>query len=95
MMGYRRRKKNILSAERLCMFEPLHAGKDLKFILYCFRLLFLLLLLEEFGSSEMNDWVSPLETNHSAPHFHAWQLTFNAIAMNKNAGLALQYSLLV
>jgi hypothetical protein len=58
MMGYRRRKKNILSAERLCMFEPLHAGKDLKFILYCFRLPFLLLLLEEFGASEVNDWVS-------------------------------------
>jgi hypothetical protein len=65
------------------MFEPLHAGKDLKFILYCFRLPFLLLLLEEFGSSEVNDWMSPLQTNQSAPPFHAWQLTFNAIAMNK------------
>jgi hypothetical protein len=66
------------------MFEPLHARKDLKFILYCFRLPFLLLLLEEFGSSEVNDWVSlSKQTNQSAPHFHAWQLTFNAIAMNK------------
>jgi hypothetical protein len=45
MMGPKE-KNNILSAERLCMFEPLQAGKDLKFILYCFRLPFLLLLLE-------------------------------------------------
>jgi hypothetical protein len=55
MMGPKE-KNNILSAERLCMFEPLQAGKDLKFILYCFRLPFLL-LLEKFGSSEVNDWV--------------------------------------
>jgi hypothetical protein len=63
------------------MFEPLHAGKDLKFILYCFRLPFLLLVLEDFGSSEVNDWVFLSKQIILPPHFHAWQLTFNAIAM--------------
>jgi len=70
-------------------------GKDLKFILYCFRLPFLLLLLEEFGSSEVNDWMSlskqiilPRIFMHGS--WHSMPLPWII-----NAGLALRYSLLV
>ena len=64
------------------MFEPLHPreGSQVHLILFPASLPIASSRRIRIVRGERLD--VPLQTNYSAPHFHAWQLTFNAIAMN-------------